>query len=176
MDFTIPLIFHPYLVRDSEKRGESLYYMVGTKFREISRLITNTFWSLLNLCKKTNKYFFFLCLAKMVTTVALFSSFINTCAFDTTSWATFSEDQSAENLSGEVKIFHVSFDLLFDLPPPLFCTFECEFMFRARVVKYIPSSGCYHGFISFHGGKRSGGIFIAMWQFQPNASVNLNWG
>ena len=68
----------------------------------------------------------------MVTAVALFSSFINTCAFDTTSWVTFSEDQSAENLSGEVKIFHVSLDLLFDLPPPSFCTFECKFMFRAR--------------------------------------------
>ena len=64
MDFTIPLIFHPYLVRDSEKRGESLYYMVGTKFREISRLITNKFWPLLKLCKKGNKYFFFLCCAE----------------------------------------------------------------------------------------------------------------
>ena len=85
------------------------------------------------------------------TTVALFSRFIDTFAFDTTCWATFSED--AENLPGEVKIFHVTWDLLFDLPPPWFCTFECEFKFRARVVKYIPSTGCYHGFISFHGGK-----------------------
>ena len=162
MDFTIPLIFHPCWKPDSEKKGGGLYYFVGTKFREISRLITNKFWPLLNLCKKANKYFFSLCCAKKVTAVALFSSFINTCAFDTTSWVTFSEDQSAENLSGEVKIFHVSLDLLFDLPPPSFCTFECKFMFRAGVVKFIPSSGCYHGFISFHGGKRSRGIFIAM--------------
>ena len=58
-----------------------------------------------------------------------------------------------EKKSFSVKIFHVTLDLLFDLPPPSFCTFECEFMFRARVVKFIPSSGCYHGFISFHGGK-----------------------
>ena len=177
MDCTIALIFHPYLDHDSEKRGESLYYMVGTKFREISRLITNKFWPLLNRCKKANKYFYFLWCAKMVTRLQLHFLALSTHMHLT---------QHAEQHFLRIRVQKTCQKKWRYFMYPWICYLICHHL-RSVLLNlnscFEPGSwniflplGATTDLFPFTGERRSGGIFIAMWHFQPNASVNLNWG